>query len=162
MAGKVSDGAIVTMYPLSKISHALDVLRRSASSEKKTLFAYLPLKITLISTETETAKMEVARNIRFYVTSMGKYYAQNLSTLGFDQSVRKIISAYSKGGSKAATEAVGEDLIEELSFVGSIDEIREKLKKIPAGVVPVFAVDSPATGDISGLRLSMLDSIAKN
>jgi len=162
MAGKMSDGAIVTMYPLSKISHALEILRRSTPNEKKTLFAYLPLKITMNSEEEEKARSELAKDIGFYIASMGKYYAKNLSVLGFDGSVEKIISAHSRGGSRAATEAVDDDLIEELSFTGGIDEIRDKLKKIPEGVVPVFALDSGSIADISGLRLSSLQSIVQN
>jgi alkanesulfonate monooxygenase SsuD/methylene tetrahydromethanopterin reductase-like flavin-dependent oxidoreductase (luciferase family) len=157
LAGAISDGAIVTMYPLSKISHALEVLERSnESGKKKTLFLYLPLKIMSNSQQFKDAKNEVARNIGFYVASMGKYYSRNLATLGYEQSVKKILEAHSQGGSKAATAAVDEDLVNELSMIGNLDEIREKLLKLPRSVVPVFALDSTPTEDITGLRLDEL------
>ncbi len=111
LAGQISDGAIVTMYPLSKLSHALEALERSnTSGKKKTLFLYLPVKLAGDSQEVQSAKTAVARNIGFYVASMGKFYSRNLSALGFDQSVQKILDAYSQGGSKAATAAADEEL----------------------------------------------------
>ena len=110
VAARISDGAIVTMYPLSKISHALDIVRRSDSSGKeKKLFAYIPLKITLNSEETRKARIEIAKNIAFYVGSMGRYYATNLSKLGFEDSVKKIQKAHAEGGSRAAADSVDDD-----------------------------------------------------
>lgn len=144
MAGAIAQGAIVTMYPLSKIPHALEILGRSAPSitGKKTLFAYFPIKITRNSSEAEKARMEVAKYLGFYIASMGKYYAANLSSLGFDKNVKRIVEAHAAGGSRAAAEAVGDELAGELSIVGTIDEIRNKVSRIPKCVVPVFALDS--------------------
>ena len=160
LAGQISDGAIVTMYPLSKLSHALEALERSnPGGKKKNLFLYLPVKLADNSQEAQTAKNVIARNIGFYVASMGKFYARNLSGLGFDQGVQKILDAYSQGGSKAATAAVDEGLINELSLIGTLREIQGRLSKLPKEIVPVFAVDLPPTGDISGLKLDELASL---
>jgi len=161
MAGATADGAIVTMYPLSKISHALQILGRSTAdvSGRKTLFAYLPMKITRNSEETEQAKRKVARHIGFYIASMGRYYATNLSALGFDGNVKRIIEAYSDGGSKAAAAAVDDELINELSIIGGADEIQEKISEIAEGVVPVFALDPTSTSDTSEFRLGELEPI---
>ncbi len=161
LAGEISDGAIVTMYPLSRMSRALQILEQSDGKKKKTLFAYLPLKITRNPEEVTRARVEVARNIGFYIASMGKFYAANLSKLGFEENVKKIIAGHSRGGSKGASEAVDEELIGELSLIGSVEEIREKLMELPKGVVPVIAMDSPATSDISGLRLDALESLVR-
>jgi len=160
IAGEISDGAIVTMYPLSRISHALDVMGRSISERKeKKLFAYIPLKITLNSEETRTARMEVAKNIAFYVGSMGRYYATNLSKLGFEDSVKKIQKAHSEGGSRAAAISVGDDLIDDLSFVGDVKKIQEKILSLPRMIVPVFAIDALNGGNASSLRLNLLESL---
>jgi alkanesulfonate monooxygenase SsuD/methylene tetrahydromethanopterin reductase-like flavin-dependent oxidoreductase (luciferase family) len=157
LAGQISDGAIVTMYPVSKLSHGFEALERSnPGGKKKTLFLYLPVKLADNSQEVQTAKNAIARNIGFYVASMGKFYARNLSALGFDQSVEKILHAYSQGGSKAATAAVDEDLVNELSIIGNLGEIKDRLSKLPEVVVPVIAVDSSSSSDISGLKLDEL------
>ena len=160
IAGRISDGAIVTIYPLSRISHALDVLERSKSDGKeKRLFAYIPLKITLNSDETRTARTEVAGNVAFYIGSMGRYYASNLSKLGYEESVKKILKAHSEGGSRAAANSVDDDLIDDLSLVGDVEQIREKIQSLPRMMTPVFALD--ALQDVSTLRLNLLGPLMR-
>ena len=162
IAGEISDGAIVTIYPLSKISHALDMVQRSNSDGKeKRLFAYIPLKITLNAEETKKAKMEVARNVAFYVGSMGRYYAANLSKLGFEDSVKKIQKAYAEDGSRAAAESVDEELIDDLSFVGDVEKIREKILTLPPSLIPVFAIDAVKDENASSIRLNLLQPLIR-
>jgi alkanesulfonate monooxygenase SsuD/methylene tetrahydromethanopterin reductase-like flavin-dependent oxidoreductase (luciferase family) len=160
LAGEICDGAIVTMYPCSRLSHALESLEKSNTSGKaRTLIAYLPVKIAVNAQETQAAKSEIARNIAFYVASMGKFYAKNLAVLGFGESVQKILDAYTKGGSKAAAAAVDDQLIHELALLGNLEEIHERLLKLPKEIVAIFSVDSPLTGDISGLKLDDLATL---
>src|SRR5579872_266294 len=53
LAGEISDGAIVTMYPLSKLFDALETVRRSSPGDgrEKKIFAYLPFKVARSSEE---------------------------------------------------------------------------------------------------------------
>jgi alkanesulfonate monooxygenase SsuD/methylene tetrahydromethanopterin reductase-like flavin-dependent oxidoreductase (luciferase family) len=162
IAGQISDGAIVTMYPLSKISHALDRLGPANSTGKvKKLFAYVPLRIALNSEETVKARVDVAKNISFYVSSMGSYYAKNLARLGLEDSVKKILKAYSVGGSKAASDSVDDDLIDELSIIGDIEKIREKIRNLPQKVIPVFTVDPQNLRSSSSVRLNLLEPLLR-
>jgi alkanesulfonate monooxygenase SsuD/methylene tetrahydromethanopterin reductase-like flavin-dependent oxidoreductase (luciferase family) len=162
IAAEISDGAIVTMYSLSKISHALDLVKRSNSDGKeKKLFAYIPLKIAQNSEETKRARMEVARNIAFYVGSMGRYYAANLSKLGFEDSVKKIQKAHAEEGSSAAAESVDDDLIDDLSFVGDVEKIREKILTLPPTLIPVFAIDTIKDRNASNIRLNLLQPLIR-
>jgi alkanesulfonate monooxygenase SsuD/methylene tetrahydromethanopterin reductase-like flavin-dependent oxidoreductase (luciferase family) len=157
IAGEISDGAIVTMYPISRFLKAIESLGAG-----KKLFAYLPVKIVYNSEEEEKARREVARNIGFYVSSMGRYYASNLSELGFAKSVEKITSAYTTGGDKAAADAVDDELMDELSLIGSPDQILDKMKKVPLGTIPIFAMDSSQIGDIAELRLGAIAALARD
>ena len=60
LAGQISDGAIVTMYPLSKLSHALEALERSnTSGKKKTLFLYLPVSLPVIPKKCKARKLRL-------------------------------------------------------------------------------------------------------
>jgi alkanesulfonate monooxygenase SsuD/methylene tetrahydromethanopterin reductase-like flavin-dependent oxidoreductase (luciferase family) len=153
LAGRISNGAIVTMYPISKFGHAFDLVSQAEPNRKeKLVFAYLPAAVTRSDDERAMERQRVARNISFYVASMGSYYAKNLSKLGFSQSIEKIKNAHSTGGSKAAAEAVDNRLIDELSLVGSAEEIREKLSIMPSGVIPVIAVDQSFAEDTRRLK----------
>jgi alkanesulfonate monooxygenase SsuD/methylene tetrahydromethanopterin reductase-like flavin-dependent oxidoreductase (luciferase family) len=151
LAGEISDGAIVTMYPISKLEHALEIVQGSKSSfersSKQKLFAYLPVKIVNSTEEEKEERSEVARNIGFYMASMGKYYSRNLSELGFASEISAIEEAYKRGGSQAAVEAVSDKLLDELSIIGSYDQVKEKLGEFPPGIRPVFSID-PLSKDI--------------
>jgi len=160
LAGQIADGAIVTMYPFSKMSTALQILRRSlpSDSREKLLFAYLPFRVVQTSEEVQRRRIEVAKNIAFYISSMGKYYAKKLAELGFEKNVERVIMAYKEGGSKEATAAVDDQLIDELSLIGSQDQILDKLRKIPEGVIPVLSIDSSETQlDSLGSMLKEVD-----
>jgi alkanesulfonate monooxygenase SsuD/methylene tetrahydromethanopterin reductase-like flavin-dependent oxidoreductase (luciferase family) len=157
LAGEISDGAIVTMYPISQLAHALHEVNGSAlSGAKKEVFSYLQLKVAKNEAEKENAKTEIAKHIAFYVASMGANYARNLCKLGFEKDVNEIIAAHSSGGSKSAAQAVSEKLIGELSLIGTPEEIQEKVTGIPDGVTPVFVVDAPQDSDIRALKLDQL------
>ena len=151
LAGEIADGAIVTMYPISRLSNALDLVNEESHEgrRRKKIFAYLPAMVTESEQERISAKSEVARNIAFYVASMGSYYAKNLSRLGFGESVEKIQKAYSTRGSKGASEAVDDALIDELSLIGTSDEIRKKLSRAVSTseeIIPVLGLDASRLG----------------
>jgi len=159
LAGEIADGAIVTMYPVSKLAQALHEVNVRANGDKKKIFAYLQLRVATNETEKEKAKIEAARHIAFYVASMGAYYARNLSLLGFEKEVNEILGAHSRGGSKNATQAVSDALVQELSLIGTPEEIQEKVSQIPDGIIPVFVVDAGQSSDVRGLKLDQLASL---
>jgi alkanesulfonate monooxygenase SsuD/methylene tetrahydromethanopterin reductase-like flavin-dependent oxidoreductase (luciferase family) len=155
IAGKICDGAILTMYPISKLDSA-----QSLVAGGKKVFAYIHLAITESDEETKNARDEVARNIAFYVGSMGGYYARNLRRLGFQRSVEKIIerrASTQRGGSVA--DSVDPVLIDELSLIGSASEVMERILKFPQSVVPVF-VPVPAYGQEASSEKRTANEIA--
>ena len=91
---------------------------------------------------------------------MGKYYAQNLSNLGFREDVERIVSARSSSGSEGASKAVSNALVEELCAVGSADEISEKLSSFPEGVFPVLGLSISSSQDLS-LSMNTIRGIAR-
>ncbi len=132
LAGEVADGAIVVHYPLSALKEAVKLVG-------KKIFAWYPLNIAESKEEEEKARFRIGRNIAFYVVSMGKYYARNLSRLGYSEDVARIKNAHAVSGSKGAAAAVSDEVFEELAFVGSAESVREKIeRRIPEGVLPVF------------------------
>jgi len=73
IAGEISDGVIATMYPFSRISHALDKSGSTNSTGKaKKLSLHVPLRITLNSEETIKARMEVAKEYLLLCKLHGK------------------------------------------------------------------------------------------
>ncbi len=154
LAGEIADGTILQMYPMSGLPKALKLLNG------KKAFSYYRLSIVDSRQEEKKARFEIARNIAFYVASMGKYYAQNLSRLGYAEDLRKISKTAASSGSKAAAAVVSDELLEELSFIGSPELVLEKIsEKIPGGVYPVFDFSAASPTDVSN-AVKSLRSIA--
>lgn len=143
LSGRVADGAIVTMYPISKLGYCRDLVRREDTSKK--VFAFIPIKVTNSEREEATGKFEISKLIAFYVASMGKYYAQNLIKLGYEKQVREIKEIAASGGTSEAARVISDDLLKDFALVGSPSQIIDKLVRFPEGVNPVLAF-SAGTG----------------
>lgn len=148
LAGRICDGAVLATYPSSKLDHAMNLLNDGARGSERKLFTYLPTFISTSEKELSKAKQRVAKNISFYVTSMGTYYAKNLVRLGYEEDVNRIIETRSHVGSQAAAEAVSEEILSELSLIGSPQSVIEKVSKFPKGVIPVLGFDARSSDDV--------------
>ncbi|MEM0120125.1 MAG: LLM class flavin-dependent oxidoreductase [Thermoprotei archaeon] len=134
LAGKHFDGAILTMYPSSKLDHAVRLV--TTFNPNKKIIYFQPVVLDL-SGNTPADKTWVARTIVFYVASMGDYYHRNLSVLGFKSTVEEIRSQYVEGNKDEALKAA-EPLVEELALTGSPQKVAEKLLGYPSQVTPVL------------------------
>lgn len=156
LAGKVAEGAIVTLYPMSKLAQAHALVNQGNNSGKKKMFVYIPLRLTRNEQEEASAKTEIARFVSFYVTSMGKYYAQSLSGLGYGKQVQEIKSAASSGaGTLDASKLLDNEFLKEFALIGTPAKILDQIARIPDGIHPVFALaaSSRSDGDTSARAL---------
>jgi len=156
LAGRICDGAILAEYPSSKLIRALGLL----DSKDKKLFTYLHTCISNSKEELEKSRHVSAKNIAFYIASMGSYYAKSLARLGHEEEVKKIIEAHQKNGSDGATKAVSEGLVDELSLIGTPDMIKEKISHFPEGVIPVLAFRAVSNEDVATAINSMRNLLA--
>lgn len=133
LAGEICDGAIVTMCPLSRIGEASRII-----DNNKKLLTYLPTFVSSSKEDVERAKPVVAKNVAFYIASMGEYYQSNLRRLGYETEVAKIIDAQREKGSAGAALAVSDKLLDDLALIGSKEEVMEKVANLPKNVRPVL------------------------
>ncbi len=154
-AGKICDGAILVLYPISQLNHATKVLKGESQNGEKRLFVYLPAFISASRNDLVRAKQRVARSIAFYVSSMGSYYSKNLVRFGYEDDVKRIVEAHKSGGSSASEKAVSETLLEDLSLIGSHESVVERVSKLPEGVIPVLAFESGSSDVVKSAIDSM-------
>jgi len=140
-AGRSSDGAVVTLYPLSRIERAARLV--SASGKNKKVFMYIPFIPSSLA-EHGAIISEAKKTIAFYISSMGDYYSSLVAKHGFEREVERIRKAHSTGGRKAAAEEVSDQLLSELTLLGGREEVKRKLNDLPREVVPVIML-SPRT-----------------
>jgi Luciferase-like monooxygenase len=160
LAGEISDGAITTLYPISKLPDCAKTVRSADPSRTKRVFAYIPTEMIEKGSERSIAMARLAKYISFYVASMGKYYAQNLCSLGFRNDIERIISAHSSG-SEGASKAVSDALIEEVCAIGSANEIGVKLSSLPEGVLPILGLSISSREELSS-SMNTIRGIARS
>ena len=154
-AGKIGDGAIVTCFPISKLPQCSDSVNQSDPSKKKKVFAFIHMRLPANEREEAAAKLEVAKFVSFYVASMGKYYAENLTRLGFRKEVETIKSASSSGGTSEAVKVISEDFLNEFCLIGRPTQVIERLASIPENIHPIFVLTAASSkeGDNSARAL---------
>ena len=155
LAGKICEGAILAEYPSSRLGHALECLKEESQGANKKLFSYLPAFISNSRENLVKASEQIAKNIAFYITSMGTFYPRNLVRLGYGAEVNNILEASKQGGSKASVEALGERFFDELSLVGRPKSVMERVSKFPKGAIPVLGFGARSPEEISGAIESM-------
>ncbi len=140
LSGQIASGAIVALYPFSKLRQCVRTVNQASNGLGKKVFAYLPLRVTRSQEEAMLARAELSRYLSFYISSMGDYYAKNLSKLGFPEQVEKLRSVTAMHGSKEAANTIAEEFLEEFCLIGTPKEVLERAAEIPDGVYPVFGV----------------------
>ncbi len=170
LAGRIAQGAILATYPISKLVFAARcVMEGGAGGGKhdsgedqkrmRKLFSYYPTFVCVDGTSKDQeykARESVRRNIAFYLSSMGSYYAKNHTKLGFGEDVKRIVEEHRRKGSDGARFAVSERLVSELALIGSASEIKEKVAKVvPQDVVTVFGLSASSPEDITTSLRSM-------
>jgi len=144
LAARLFDGAILTMYPSSRLRWAAEIVG-SHSSEKQ--IHYLQPVALKTSSGPSGDFGYVAKTIAFYVSSMGDYYYRNLANLGFSQEVERIATHYRAGNREEAAQAAGA-LVEELALVGTPREVAQKLSSYPPHVTPVMTFRASSGEDV--------------
>ena len=138
LSGQVASGAIVALYPISKLDQCIKSVNPTGGDKK--VFAYLPLRVANSESEAGMARAELSRYVSFYIASMGRYYSQNLSNLGFENQVEEIQAA-ARGGKETAS-AISDEFLKEFCLIGSPKEILERVAKLPSKVCPVFGLNA--------------------
>ena len=155
LAGKICEGAILAGYPSTKLDHALECLKEGSQGANKKLLTYLPSFISNSGENLLKASEQIAKNIAFYITSMGTFYPKNLVRLGYEDEVNNIVEANKQGGSKASVQALRERIFDELSLVGRPQSILERVSKFPHGAIPVLGFGARSSEEIAGAIESM-------
>jgi len=141
---RIADGWLPIWTPIERIAEEVKRFRDTAAKagrDPQSLIVRSPGGIT-ITKDVERAKQGVAGSFAFYVSRMGVFYYQHLSRLGYADDVAAIKGAWeNKGGSKAGTSAVTEDLQQAVGFVtDSIDAARERIAEQEAAGIDVHDV----------------------
>ena len=97
-----------------------------------------------VTKNVDKARAAQAGTAAFYIGRMGVYYAAQLTRLGHGETVEKVKVAW-ENGSRAAAEAVTDELVDETLCAGSAEECIDRLQAQEECGVNVHTVSVDAT-----------------
>jgi probable F420-dependent oxidoreductase len=147
-AALISDRIILNLYPTERTSHAAKIVEvKCNEAGKKRPILSVMLYSQLVGSEEEG--LDSARDlISFYASAPA--YSSLFSSLGFHKEAKSMLEAWKKKDRKAVKESVTRQMIDRLMVLGSIQDLRKRVKTYhEAGVDDVLISPSPF-GDYEG------------
>ena len=129
MTAELADGWLPILIPIEQLKSEIDNLRQASVTAGRPANAVAvrsPGTIT-VTPQVDKARAASAGMLAFYIGRMGTFYAAQLTRLGYGEAVETVKKAWA-GGSRAAAEAVPDQLVDATGCVGSVEAGIERLQ----------------------------------
>jgi len=140
-AATIGDRIILNLYSVDRIKHATGIINDACKSAGKTapiLSVMLYTQLTNINDNLDPAKDLIS----FYASSPA--YSLLFSNSGFSKEAKAMQEAWKKKDRTAVKSNVTEEMIKKFMLVGSMQNLRERIRQYhEAGVNDVFISPSP-------------------
>lgn len=159
LAAEIADGWLPVFYSPERAGTVFDPLlaegfERSESEEKARTFDTAATVFVALDDDLARARLAVKPTISLYVGGMGargrNFYNDLAHRYGYGEAAEQIQDAYLSGRKMDAVRAVPDDLVDEVSLVGSRDRIADRLQCWKASGVTTLIV---AASDLPVVRL---------
>jgi coenzyme F420-dependent oxidoreductase len=144
LCGRFADGWHAIVFTPDGLRERMEDFHRGAElGDRDPADLTATLSVTACALEDgERARRLGREHAAFYVGAMGTYYRDSLARQGYEDEATEIATTYASGDPEGAAEAISEDLLDDLSAVGTPERAREELRKFEA----VDGLDSVAVG----------------
>jgi F420-dependent oxidoreductase-like protein len=148
LAAEICDGWIPLYYSPYRIEVYADQIEHA-----KPGFEIAPLTHVSISNDVETALLPVKAMLGFYVGGMGakqhNFHKDLMVRMGFEAEANRIQQLFAEGKRDEAIAAVPDQFADEISLVGPVERIRDRLQAWEAGPATMLLLGAH---DISAMR----------
>lgn len=129
LTAELADGWLPIWLPMKKLKAEIDRVRSMSVAAGRPANAVSVRAPGSVAVTSDVAKVRAAHaaTAAFYIGRMGVYYAAQLSRLGHADTVEKVKAAW-KDGSRAAAQAVTDELVDETLCAGSAEECLDRLE----------------------------------
>ena len=151
LAGRIGDGLIVNLFPLTAVPQILSAYRDGASKVDRDASSD---EVVCRFQVGVTDDIDAARNL--VRMAFGSYvaapvYNKFFAWCGFEKEAREVADAFSRRDRQATAAAMTDDLIDRIAILGELDACREQLAGFVAGGITT-PVLSPLVGDRAGVE----------
>lgn len=149
--GRVADGWLPFMFPVSALSEAFETIERTATERGRDPEAIrvTPQIIAAVSDDPDEAADSLRRFIGTYVGALPNY--RNGLKRWYPETAEAIGDAWASGGLEAAMDAVTDEVVFELGVAGTPDDARSQLTDIlnePIVDEPIIYVPKDVPGEV--------------
>lgn len=149
-AGKIGDGLIVNLFPLTALPQILSAYRQGAAKAGRDGSSdEIVCRFQVAITDDVPAARNLVR-IAFGSYIAAPVYNKFIAWCGFEKEARQVAEAFGTRDRKATANAMTDDLVDRITILGSAEQCREQIAAfVEAGITtPVI---SPLTADPSGV-----------
>ena len=147
MTAEIADGWLPLYYsPYRQEVYADQIAHTRPGFE---IMQSLPV---VISDDVEEALLPLKQNLALYIGGMGSksqnFHNALVKRMGFEEAAEKIQDLFLAGKKDAATAAVPSELADEISLVGSVDRIKDRLQAWEDSPVTSLLVSTRSMGQL--------------
>ncbi|MFA9503467.1 TIGR04024 family LLM class F420-dependent oxidoreductase [Natrinema sp. H-ect1] len=149
MAGRFGDGWAPQMFTKDGLRDRLEDLERGAELGGKALsdLRVAPIVRGIASEDREAAREKARGTIAFMLGAYGPYYGNSVAEQGYPDVVEAVRAAWDDRDTDAMAAALPDEVLDELAFAGTPDEVREWLAEYAA----IEGVDAVRIGFVDGM-----------
>ena len=133
LAGEIADGFIPAFFSPEHVSEMRAPLEEGAARAGRSLrgFEIAPTVSVHISEDRELARNMMRPALALYIGGMGSreqnFYNQLVQRFGFEAAAKEVQDLYLEGKKEAASAALPDELIDQVSLCGPRDVVRDRL-----------------------------------
>jgi F420-dependent oxidoreductase-like protein len=165
LAAEIADGWMPTLYSPTQGPEVFRAALEAGKAKRSATLAPLQIYGTAavaITDQPETARTMTKHILALYLGGMGSreqnFYNRLVQRYGYEDEARAIQDLYLAGKRQEAADAVPDALVDDLSAIGSLSHVKEKLAQFAEAGVDVLMI-SLLAGDHAG-RMAALEALA--
>ena len=148
-AAKVADRIVLNLYPTQRIRNAVAIIRDACRVTGKATPPILSVMLYAYVLPDHGRGMEAGRDlVAFYASAPA--YAALFASSGYASESKAMTAAWAARDRDGVKRAVGENMVNALTVLGSVQDLKKRVKEYhDAGVNDVFICPTPF-GDYEG------------
>ena len=146
MTAEIADGWMPMVIPIQNYKQVSTQIRQWVTEAGRDPHAFTvraPSAVTVVNDPAtqERTRAAAAGTLAFYCARMGDFYFKQLQRHGYGEQAQAVRDAWAQGGSAAGAAAIAPEMLDEFSFVGNTEQVRERLARQDAAGIDLHAVD---------------------
>ena len=160
LAGRFGDGWHALMLTEEGLRERIEDFRRGADlGDRNPADQRVTLSLTCCALDDgERARDLVRQHLAFYVGGMGTFYREALAEQGYEETATTVAQHWANRDRAAATDAIDDDLLDDLAVAGTPDDCREQLASFEdMDGLDAISVSFPRGADLAEVERTMAE-----